>query len=143
MNKYIYLGILISIVTTLSHAEEAPLATVNNTISLEQKIQEQNERIDGLTSIIEGLNTKIQELEEINSNSDSNDSKKLIQDLGKMIDDINNKCVTKDELKKILEGYATKDNSIVSIPAKTKQKAYEDGIVFLEINNMTKHKSNF
>ncbi len=141
MNKNIYLGILISIAATSSYAIETPVS--NNTISLEQKIQEQNERIDGLTSILEGLNIKIRELEENNSNSDSNDSKKLIQDLGKMIDDINTKCVTKDELKKILDDYATKDDTKISIPVKTKDKAYEEGIVFFRAKQYKKAQEQF
>ncbi len=141
MNKKIFLGILFSIIGTLSHAME--ISASNNTVLLEQKIQEQNERIDGLTSIVEGLNTKIRELEETNSNSDSNHSKKLIQDLGKMIDDINTKCVTKDELKKILDDYVTKDDQKISTNVKTKEQAYNEGITLFRAKQYDKAEEKF
>lgn len=74
---------------------------------LQQKINEQNEKIDGLTSVVEGLNDKIQALEEIIKNKDAQSeedtrNEKLIKDLAKMIDDLDNKCVKKDELKAML-----------------------------------------
>ena len=76
--------------------------------SLQQKINEQNEKIDGLTSVVEGLNDKIQALEEIIKNKDAqNDevlkNEKLIKDLAKMIDDIDSKCVKRDEFQAMLD----------------------------------------
>ncbi|MDD5406762.1 MAG: hypothetical protein PHE73_07505 [Sulfurovaceae bacterium] len=140
MNEKIFLGIFgLLCFCTFSYGAEAPVS--NNTALLEQKIQEQNERIDGLTSIVEGLNTKISELEEINNNSDSKNDKKLIEDLGKMIDDINSKCVTKDELKKILDEHSNKYDSAASIPDKT--KAYDNGILFFRNKQYDKAKEQF
>ncbi|MDY0195276.1 MAG: hypothetical protein RBR33_04340 [Sulfurovaceae bacterium] len=124
MNIKIYLAIF-SIANLVPYAQEVPSS---NIIMLEQKIQEQNERIDGLTSLVEGMNVKIMELEEINRNTDHQNDKKLIQDLGKMIDDINTKCVTKDQLNEILKKDDPKVNSSLPSTVLTKEEAYNEGI---------------
>jgi TolA-binding protein len=100
MKKTLFISSLIyCFVVNFANASEA---------ELQQKINEQNEKIDGLTSVVEGLNDKIQALEEIIKNKDAQSeedtrNEKLIKDLAKMIDDLDNKCVKKDELKAMLE----------------------------------------
>lgn len=76
-------------------------------MDLQRIILQQNERIDGLTSLIEGLNAQIAELKQTQQHGgkaakDDEETVKLIQDLGKMIDEINKNYVSKQELQKIL-----------------------------------------
>jgi len=74
-------------------------------LSLQRIIMEQNERIDGLTSLIEGLNAQIAELKiartHTSKDREDNETIKLIEDLGKMIDEVSNNCVRRSELEKI------------------------------------------
>jgi len=75
-------------------------------IAMQRIIMEQNERIDGLTSLIEGLNASLAELKMAKQHTSSSDTNgetvKLIQDLGKMIDEINKNYVRKADLERIL-----------------------------------------
>lgn len=75
--------------------------------SLRQQIAQQNERLDGLTTIIEGLSASINELQirRDNTSSAGNDnasSDAVLKKLAEMIDKINQNYVTKDELQKSL-----------------------------------------
>jgi TolA-binding protein len=80
----------------------------NRIAAMQRMIMEQNERIDGLTSLIEGLSASVAELkmaqQSTPSGSESNETGKLIRDLGVMIDKINADYVSKDELSRILKG---------------------------------------
>ena len=79
--------------------------------SLKRQITEQNERIDGLTSLIEGLTATLGELQGAGgvavSSGSGNDNTVLLKELGIMIDQINNNYVSKEELQKALK---SKDN---------------------------------
>ena len=87
-----------------------PRSSVNSkrTLSaLKQHIAQQDERIDGLTTIIEGLSASLNELQMKQSHTpavvesgQSNDA--LLQKLAAMIDDINENYVSKEELQKAL-----------------------------------------
>ena len=73
--------------------------------SMRQKIAEQDERIDGLTTIIEGLSASLNELQsgstkQANTTQGSDD---LLHKLAGMIDEINANYVRRDELNKVLE----------------------------------------
>ncbi len=76
--------------------------------SLQQQIAEQNERIDGLTTIIEGLSASIHELQQSRSTATSsmetNESSNtdLLQKLAAMIDEINANYVSKEEFQNAL-----------------------------------------
>ena len=87
-------------------------------IRMQQMIEEQNERIDGLTSLIEGLNASLAELKMAQKHrtgsADHNRTVQLIQELGKMIDEINRNYVSRNELKGILQ---------TAIPSKKDTKA--------------------
>jgi TolA-binding protein len=72
---------------------------------LKSKLNEQNERIEGLMSLIDGMNQTINELKQAQRLQSNNDNTKLIKELGKMIDKINSDYVSKDDLKKILTNY--------------------------------------
>ncbi|MDD3775147.1 MAG: hypothetical protein PHV08_04205 [Sulfurovaceae bacterium] len=139
MNAKIYLAIF-SIANLVSFAQEVPSS---NIIMLEQKIQEQNERIDGLTSLVEGLNVKIMELEETNRNQDSKNDMKLIQELGRMIDDLNASCVKKDELYKILKTNSKTENAIPPVRSSTKELTYANGITLFRAKQYDKAQEQF
>ena len=80
----------------------------NRIAALQRMIIEQNERIDGLTSLIEGLSASVAELRMAQQHTvpgrENNETLKLIKDLGVMIDRINANYVSKDELSRILKG---------------------------------------
>jgi len=74
--------------------------------ALQRTVIEQNERIDGLTSLIEGLSASLAELKMAQhkggSPQESEETLKLIKELGVMIDKINANYVSRDELAKVL-----------------------------------------
>lgn len=117
--------------------------------SLQQKINEQNEKIDGLASVVEGLNDKIQALEEIIKNKDTqNDetakNEKLIKDLAKMIDDIDSKCVKRDELQAILGTQKKSNDDARSMPVSNdKNKMLEEAKTFFRSKEYKKSKEYF
>ncbi len=92
----------------LTSAEKMIVKNKKTISSLNRKLTTQNERIDGLTSIIEGLSASIAELRESGINASSsqggNDNTALLKELGTMIDKINDNYVSKSELKKALKG---------------------------------------
>jgi len=95
--------------------------------TLKSQIAEQKERIDGLVSLIEGMNATIKELQEYKRLTSKNDNTALLKELGVMIDKINSNYVSKQELQKILDQYkfskiAKKDKTIQPITATTTPK---------------------
>lgn len=87
--------------------------------SLRQRIAQQDERIDGLTSIVEGLSVSINELQmgrsdtsSMGNDNASNDA--LLKKLAGMIDEINQNYVSKKELQKTLGNKHTvvRENSV-------------------------------
>lgn len=74
--------------------------------AMKQKIAHQDERIDGLTTIIEGLSASLNELQirdtlSSSSRTTSSDDA-LLKKLAGMIDDINDNYVSKEELASVL-----------------------------------------
>jgi TolA-binding protein len=71
---------------------------------LQQKVIELEERVAGLTSVVEGLNRKIAELENPykKASTPAQGSDAVLDKLAKMIDKINREYVSKDELAKVL-----------------------------------------
>ncbi|MCH9741437.1 MAG: hypothetical protein K0U38_11460 [Epsilonproteobacteria bacterium] len=82
---------------------------------LKNRVAEQQNRINGLTTVIEGLNRQILDLKEnLGSNTQAEDYNKtysLLLDLGTMIDQINNNYVTQEDLQTALRGGAIKSSS--------------------------------
>ncbi|SFV55117.1 TPR repeat containing exported protein; Putative periplasmic protein contains a protein prenylyltransferase domain [hydrothermal vent metagenome] len=75
--------------------------------NLKNMVSEQQNRIDGLTTIIEGLNKEILSLkEQVNNSSkqDPNETYNMLLEMGKMVDQINNNYVTQEDLKEVLGG---------------------------------------
>lgn len=98
---------------------------------LKRQVAQQKERIDGLTSIVEGLSATVHTLEHTNKQETQISGKanldKLLEDLGMMIDEINENYVSKEELKNIL---ASKQKEITT---KTKK-----ALPFVSKKNKTK-----
>jgi len=96
---------------------------------LQRMVMEQNERIDGLTSLIEGLSASLAELKMAQrhnaSQKESDETMKLINDLGAMIDKINANYVSRDELSRMLGTTkpSPRTSSKKTAPAKESQQA--------------------
>lgn len=78
--------------------------------ALKRRVDELEERIAGLTSLLEGQNATIAEmrmaenLTRQTSNKNTPDNTQLLKELGLMIDNINANYVSKDDLKQALQG---------------------------------------
>jgi len=107
--------------------------------SLKREIAKQNERIDGLISLIEGLNNSIAELQNSShssSVSSSNSSSAELQNLVSRVDTINDTYVTKEALEKALITNSTltsasKPKAIETEPTVDKKdisKVYSEGV---------------
>ncbi|MBU1669017.1 hypothetical protein KKC13_11415 [bacterium] len=97
----------------LTQTEQAVLENKKTLQMLYNKVTEQQRKIDGLTTIIEGQNKEILALKEQlamdNDGSgqgvqDNNETYSLLLEMGQVLDKINSTYVTKDELKKALAG---------------------------------------
>jgi TolA-binding protein len=99
----------------LTKTEQAVLENKKTLQMLYNRMTEQQRKIDGLTTVIEGQNREILELKEQlevqtnqisknTSSQDDNATHSMLLELGQMIDNINNTYVSRDELKKVLAG---------------------------------------
>lgn len=81
--------------------------------SLKRQLVEQKERIDGLTTIVEGLSATVNELQSGRENAstinatDNSDNGELLKKLATMIDNINENYVSKADLEKVLGSKST------------------------------------
>ncbi len=126
-------------VRTSVPAKEVIIQNRKTITALKRQIAEQNERIDGLISLVEGLNTSMAELKSQPASSAiaaGGDNTALLKELGVMIDKINENYVSKEELQKALKGNynpsskSTKDQSAKSdlIEGKSTSKLYSEGV---------------
>jgi len=126
-------------VRTSVPAKEVIIQNRKTITALKRKIAEQAERIDGLVSLVEGLNTSMAELKTNPASStvnNGNDNTALLKELGVMIDKINENYVSKEELQKALKGNYkpssknSKDQSVVndSMEGKSTSKLYSEGV---------------
>jgi len=93
--------------TPVVQERQAPLTTM---AAMRQKISQQDERIDGLTTIIEGLSASLNELRSDRTDRSVNTSQNsdvLLQKLAGMIDEINANYVRRDEVNKVLANSST------------------------------------
>jgi len=97
----------------LTKTEQAVLENKKTLQMLYNTVKEQQRKIEGLTTVIEGQNKEILALKEelttvsnrpIPEQEDKNQTYSLLLELGQMIDNINNTYVSRDELKKVLAG---------------------------------------
>ena len=124
-------------------------------VALKRQISEQNERIDGLTSLIEGLNATMGELQERGGGSSSmgtgNDNTVLLKELGAMIDNINDNYVSKEELQKILKSKGkytpfSKEKTTISeesLDDKPTSKLYSEGVRLFVKKRYSEAKKRF
>ena len=134
----------ISLATTLMHAESTlygfgieekkPATQTSSSTSLatlsemRQKIVQQEERIDGLTTIVEGLSASLHELQsQKEPQSTKQNSDALLQKLAGMIDKINADYVTKEALDEALKGKTStsKESSSETVAQKAPIKKSE------------------
>ncbi len=123
-------------------------ADVDNTILLQQKVNEQSEKIDVMKSIVEGFNDRLQSLEDIGRDNQTQkeaieNNNRLIKDLAKMIDDLDSKCVKKDELQALLSKYQNIDSSSQNTAANSKDKLLDSAISSFRNGDYDKAKANF
>lgn len=126
-------------VRTSVPAKEVIIQNRKTITSLKRQLAEQGERIDGLTSIIEGLNASIAELKMNPASStmnSGNDNTALLRELGVMIDKINDNYVTKEELQNALKGRPvssskkskSKKPKSASMDGKSASELYSEGV---------------
>ncbi len=96
--------------------------------ALQRRVDELEERINGITSLMEGLNATIAEMKMaegtgggITTNPNTPDNTQLLKELGLMIDNISANYVSKDELKEALAG-----KTLSSTGKKRTKKTIED-----------------
>ena len=122
--------------------------------SLKRQLAEQKERIDGLTSIIEGLNVSIAELKMNPASStvnSGNDNTALLKELGVMIDKINDNYVTKEELQQVRNGKSLsspkeknrKKSKRESMDGKSASKLYSEGVRLFVKKRYSEAKKRF
>ncbi len=126
------------LVRTSVPAKEVIIQNRKTITRLKRQIAEQGEKIDGLISLVEGLNASIAELKSQPASSAiavGGDNTALLKELGVMIDKINENYVSKEELQKALKGNykpssSTKDKNenSDSIEGKSTSKLYSEGV---------------
>ncbi|SHO80592.1 TPR repeat containing exported protein; Putative periplasmic protein contains a protein prenylyltransferase domain [hydrothermal vent metagenome] len=96
LNKII---LSVAILASFSYSNEA---------DLRYRLSQQKERIDGLTRIVEGLGRTINELRQNRSGGRGSrySDEELVNELGRIVDNINENYVSKAELKKAIENLA-------------------------------------
>jgi TolA-binding protein len=114
--RYLNLLLFVPLFLSASSLDDNVQRNETRIYELEQKIIEQNNRLDGLTTVLEGINAKLSELSSVEQNGSSADQSKLLKELAAMIDEINQNYVKKDEFYKALGKKNT--NSVVTSSAK-------------------------
>ena len=140
----------------LTETEQAVLDNKKMIQKLFNKINEQQRKIDGLTSIIEGQNKEIVELKEQlevventpppTNSYDNNETYSLLLQLSQTVDTINNNYVTRDEVKKILAGsrLSSSQNSNLGSPvASNSADIYRKGVQLFANRSYNASKEKF
>ncbi len=135
----------------LTKTEQAVLENKKTLQSLYNRMTEQQRKIDGLTTIIEGQNREILELKEqlevqqnqtTTSSSDDNATYSLLLEMGQTIDHINNTYVSRDELKKVLAG-SRPSSSLGSPVGSNSADAYRRGVQLFSKRSYSAAKVKF
>ncbi|CAA6804326.1 MAG: TPR repeat containing exported protein; Putative periplasmic protein contains a protein prenylyltransferase domain [uncultured Sulfurovum sp.] len=120
----------------LTKTEQAVLENKKTLQMLYNTMTEQQRKIDGLTTVIEGQNREILELKEqlvatqqiqTTSARDENSTYSILLELGQTVDQINNTYVSRDELKKVLAG-SRPDSDIGSPIESNSADIYRKGV---------------
>jgi len=112
-------------------------STKRSLAAMKHKIAQQEERIDGLTTIIEGLSASMNEMryaqqKKALDNDSQNSKEDLLQKLAAMIDDINANYVSKKELQRLLEQHAPKKKTTSKKEKKSAFKGKENATLYSE-----------
>ena len=139
--------------STITVTDITPTTSLRTMADMRRKILEQDERIEGLTTIIEGLSASLNEMRTGSAGSSSaTDSDALLQKLSGMIDDINAKYVSKDELQAALGKKSTVKSSAKStnktvnkdtLSGKSKATLYSEGVRHFVKKRYTEAKERF
>jgi len=141
----------------LTQTEEAVLENKKTIQMLYNKMNEQQRKIDGLTTILEGQNKEIvslkEELEAVANKpapvvKDNNQTYTLLLELGQMVDSINNNYVSRDELKKVLAGSRpqAESGSSLDTPRSTRSNSadiYRQGVQLFSQGSYHAAKEHF
>ena len=123
--------------TSQLEQRRAPLTTMT---AMRQKIAEQDERIDGLTTIIEGLSASLNEMRSNGTSTSTNATEgkdDLLHKLAGMIDEINANYVRRDELNEVLstggiksthKQSPRKEKKVDSLAGKSNATLYSEGV---------------
>jgi len=140
VNKFVYIFFFTIVLLHAEYGADNTSYTATNKrsiVSMKYKIEQQEERLDGLTTIIEGFSASLYELQnsqqkkELLKNSQNN-NEILLQKLVAMIDDINTNYVSKQELKNVLEEYKV-NKKVESVKIKNRvTKGKENAILYRE-----------
>ena len=110
--------------------------------ALKRRVAELEERLNGVTSLMEGLNATIAEMKMTQSGTSTTapDNTQLLKELGLMIDNINENYVSKDDLKQALAGKkistakkpSSKSSTVAdeTMTGKATSKLYSEGVRF-------------
>jgi len=126
----------------------------NAIYKLKHKIEAQNERIDGLMSVVEGLSSTVNDLRQSkHSKPSQGEDTILLKDLGKMIDKINSDYVSKAEFNEALNLSPTlllrEKKNVSDSPIKTSKKkaslsrTYTQGVKLFSKGRYREAKDNF
>jgi TolA-binding protein len=100
--------------------------------TLQRQLAQQNEHIEGLKSIVEGLSATVHQLGQAPRNAQGTGAETaLLQDLGTMIDKINANYVTKEELQSALGNKKIKNKPIpkpVTVNTNNNSELYSEGV---------------
>ena len=141
-------------VRTKVPAKEVIIQNRKTITLLKRKIAAQEERIDGLVSIIEGLNISMSELKISSSASTGNNQNNntvLLKELGAMIDKINDNYVSKEALQKALKqkykssakSTKIKKTTKDATGAKSTSKLYSEGVRLFVKKRYSESKKRF
>lgn len=155
VNTYFYRSLFLLILSTVFlHAEYGESSSHRSLASMKHKIAQQDERIDGLTTIIEGLSASLNELRHEQRkkslvNDEQSSQEAFVQKLAGMIDDINANYVSKEELQNLLEQDVLKKDTgpkkvkVQSSKGKDNATLYSEGVRHFAKRRYTKAQKIF
>jgi TolA-binding protein len=134
----------------LTTTEKSVLENRRAVQNLKNRVTEQQNRIDGLTTIIEGLNKEILSLKEQlkNPTNSSNQTYNMLLEMGKTVDIINNNYITQEDIKEIMAGgtpirRATMNNSSVGSSSMDVSTTYRMAVQLFSQRSYQSAKQNF
>ncbi len=135
----------------LTKTEKTVLDNKKSLQRLYNRVKEQQRKIEGLTTVIEGQNKEIVSLKEelkivekqIKPPEDANKTYSMLLELGQMIDKINNSYVSKDELMEILSVNGSRTAIGSSSNSNSSSDIYKEGIQALSSGNYSVAKEKF